>query len=124
MEIPRDPNYYASTDMTDKAIAWVSPSIRSPLTSHFSFTTPAIGNHGPFQVPEKWRNKYKGKFDQGWDQVRKETLARPDQARGRAPDTKLAPKPPGIQEWDQLNGRREEGLCPGHMEIYAALWRR
>ena len=50
-------------------------------------------------MPESCRDKYKGKFDQGWDQVRKETLARQIKLGVVPPGTELTPKPPGIQEW-------------------------
>ena len=79
-----------------------------------------MGTHGPFQVPESWRDKYKGKFDQGWDQVRKETLARQIRLGVVPPDTDLAPKPGGIQEWDELSAD-EKKVFARYMEIYAAF---
>ena len=88
-------------------------------TSHFSFTT-AIGTHSPFQVPETWRDRYKGKFDQGWDQVRKETLARQIKMGVVPPGMEAAPKPPGIQEWDELTAD-EKKVFARYMEIYYAF---
>ncbi|MGB2616327.1 MAG: sulfatase-like hydrolase/transferase, partial [Candidatus Acidiferrales bacterium] len=76
--------------------------------------------HGPFQVPDKWRDRYKGKFDQGWDKVRKETLARQIKMGVVPPGTDLAPKPAGIQEWDQLTAD-EKKVFARYMEIYAAF---
>ena len=120
MNLPPDPNYYASTDITDKAITWVrSQQSLAPDKPFFVYYS-AIGTHGPFQVPEKWRNKYKGQFDQGWDQVRRETLARQIKLGVVPPDTKLAPKPEGIQEWDQLTAD-EKKVFARYMEIYAAF---
>ena len=66
-----DPDYYASTDITDKAILWLRSQRSLAPDKPFFVYYSAIGTHGPFQVPEKWRDKYKGKFDQGWDQVRR-----------------------------------------------------
>ena len=120
MDLPHDPNYYGSTDITDKAITWVrSQHSLAPDKPFFAYYA-AAGNHAPFQVPDEWRNKYKGKFDQGWDHVRKETLDRQIKLGVVPPDTKLAPKPEGIQEWDQLTAD-EKKVFARYMEIYAAF---
>ena len=119
-DLQHDPNYYASTDLTDKAILWLRSQRSLAPDKPFFVYYSAIGTHGPFQVPEKWRDKYKGKFDQGWDQVRKETLARQIKLGVVPPDTKLAPKPAGIQEWDQLTAD-EKKVFARYMEIYAAF---
>ncbi len=121
VNLPADPNYYASTDMTNKAIEWVRSQHSLAPDKPFFVYYSAIGTHGPFQVPEEWRNKYKGKFDQGWDQVRKETLARQIKMGVVPPGTDLAPKPdPGIQDWDTLTPD-EKKVFARYMEIYAAF---
>ncbi len=120
VDLPRDPDYYASTDLTDKAITWVRSQHSLAPDRPFFVYYAAAGNHAPFQVPENWRNRYKGKFDQGWDQVRKETLERQIKLGVVPPDTKLAPKPDGIQEWDQLTPD-EKKVFARYMEIYAAF---
>ena len=120
MALPHDPDYYASTDITDQAILWLrSQQSLAPDKPFFAYYA-ALGTHGPFQVPEKWRDKYKGKFDQGWDQVRKETLARQIELGVVPPGTELAPKPGGIQEWDELTAD-EKKVFARYMEIYAAF---
>ena len=91
MALPHAPDYYASTDITDQAILWLrSQQSLAPDKPFFAYYA-ALGTHGPFQVPEKWRDKYKGKFDQGWDQVRKETLARQIELGVVPPGTELPP---------------------------------
>ena len=90
-----DANYYASTDITDKGIEWVRAQHSLAPNKPFFVYYSAIGTHGPFQVPENWRDRYKGKFDQGWGQVRKDTLGRQIKM-GVVHSTELAPKPPGI----------------------------
>ena len=120
IDVHPDADYYASSDITDKGIEWVrSQQSLAPDKPFFVYYS-AIGTHGPFQVPEKWRDKYKGKFDQGWDQVRKETLARQLELGVVFPGTELAPKPPGIQEWDDLTAD-EKKVFARYMEIYAAF---
>ena len=120
LDLHPNSNYYASTDITDKAIEWVRSQHSLAPDKPFFVYYSAIGTHGPFQVPEKWRDRYKGKFDQGWDQVRKETLARQLKMGVVPPGTDLAPKPPGIQEWDKLSAD-EKKVFARYMEIYAAF---
>ena len=120
VDLPHDPNYYASTDLTDHAITWLRSQHSLAPDKPFFVYYSAIGTHGPFQVPESWRNKYKGRFDRGWDQVRRETLARQIELGVVPQDTKLAPKPGGIQEWDQLTAD-EKKVFARYMEIYAAF---
>ncbi len=120
IDVHPDADYYASSDITDKGIEWVRSQHSLAPDKPFFVYYSAIGTHGPFQVPEKWRDKYKGKFDQGWDQVRKETLARQIKLGVVPPGTELAPKPPGIQEWDDLTAD-EKKVFARYMEIYAAF---
>ena len=120
VDLHPDANYYASTDITDKGIEWVRSQRSLAPDKPFFVYYSAIGTHGPFQVPESWRDRYKGKFDQGWDQVRKETLARQLKMGVVPQGTELAPKPPGIQEWDGLTAD-EKKVFARYMEIYAAF---
>ncbi len=120
VDMPNDTNYYASADLTDKAIAWVRAQHSLAPDKPFFVYYSAIGNHAPFQVPKEWRNNYNGMFDQGWDQVRKETLARQIKMGIVPPGTQLAPKPPGIQDWDQLTPD-EKKVFARYMEIYASF---
>lgn len=78
------------TDMTDKAIGWVEyqKSLTPDKPFFIHFAPGAV--HAPHQVPKEWIDKYRGKFDQGWDKLRDETLARQKQLGVVPPDTKLA----------------------------------
>ena len=68
--------YHFMEDMTDKAMAWVSQQkALAPDKPFFVYFAPGA-THAPHHVPEEWADKYKGKFDQGWDKLREETLAR------------------------------------------------
>ena len=53
--------------------------------------------------PKEWRDKYKGKFDEGWDKYREETLARQKQLGVVPHNTQLAPWAPGVKHWDELS---------------------
>ena len=71
-------------------------------------------------MPKEWIAKYKGKFDQGWDKLRSETLAR-QKALGVVPAaTQLAPKPDAIKDWDGLSAD-EKRLFARQMEVFAGF---
>ena len=58
--------------------------------------------HDPVQLPKEWRDKYKGKFDQGWDKYRDEILARQKKLGIVPANTKLTPKADIAPDWDTL----------------------
>jgi len=120
IEVPRDPNYHFMTDMTNQAITWMR-SVKSltPDKPFFIYFAPGA-THAPHQVPKEWIAKYKGKFDQGWDKLREETLARQIKAGVVPKGTKLAPKPEAIQDWDKLTAD-EKKLFTRQMEVFAGF---
>ena len=110
--VPNDPNYHFMTDMTNQAIAWTrSSKSMTPDKPFFMYFAPGA-THAPHHVPKEWIDKYKGKFDGGWDKYREETLARQIKLGVVPPGTKLAPKPEAIKDWDTLSRRREEAVRP------------
>jgi arylsulfatase len=120
VELPDDPNYHFLTDMTDKAIAWVKfQQAITPGKPYFVYFAPGA-THAPHHVPKEWIAKWKGKFDQGWDKLREETLARQIKLGVVPAGTKLAPKPKAIKDWDKLTD--DERLLFAHQaEVYAAF---
>lgn len=120
IEIPHDPNYHFMTDMTNQAIKWVrSEKSLTPDKPFFMYFAPGA-THAPHQVPKDWIAKYKGKFDQGWDKLREETLAKQIALGVVPPATKLAPKPEAIKDWDKLSAD-EKKLFARQMEVFAAF---
>jgi arylsulfatase A-like enzyme len=114
------PDYHFTTDMTDQAVSWVRyQQALSPEKPFFMYFAPGA-THAPHHVPKGWIEKYKGKFDQGWDKIREETLARQIKLGIVPKDTKLAPKPVDIKDWDQLSAE-EKKLFTRQMEVYAAF---
>jgi len=118
IEVPKDPNYHFMTDMTDQSIKWMSAQkALTPDKPFFIYFAPGA-THAPHHAPKEWIAKYEGKFDQGWDKLREETLAR-QIALGVVPaGTKLAPKPAAIKDWDQLSAD-EKKLFSRQMEVFA-----
>ena len=120
VEIPRVPNYNFMTDMTDKAIGWMEfQKALTPDKPFFMYFAPGA-THAPHHVPKEWIAKYKGKFDQGWDAMREEVLARQIKLGVVPPGTKLAPKPEAIKDWNKLTPD-EKKLFARQMEVYAGF---
>jgi arylsulfatase A-like enzyme len=115
-----DPNYHFTTDMTDQALAWMNTqqSLTPEKPFYMYFATGAT--HAPHHAPKEYIDKYKGKFSQGWDKLREETLAK-QKALGVVPEnTVLAPKPADIKDWDKLTAD-EKRLFERQMEIFAGF---
>lgn len=120
IELPYDPKYHLMTDLANQAIKWTNfQKSLTPGKPFFTYFAPGA-THAPHHVPKEWSDKYKGKFDQGWDKLREETLAR-QKALGVVPqDTQLAPKPEAIKDWDKLSDN-EKKLFARQMEIFAGF---
>ncbi len=120
VETPEDPNYHFTTDMTNQAISWVRfQQALSPDKPFFMYYAPGA-THAPHHVPKEWIEKYKGKFDQGWDKMRQQTLERQIKLGIVPPGTKLAPKPKDIKDWEALSAD-EKKLFARQMEVYAGF---
>ena len=120
VELPEDPEYHFTTDMTNQAVSWMKfQNALSPDKPFLMYFAPGAA-HAPHHVPAAWRDKYKGKFDQGWDKVREETLERQKKLGIVPANTKLAPKPKDIKDWDSLSAD-EKKLFARQMETYAGF---
>jgi arylsulfatase A-like enzyme len=120
VEVSKDPNYHFTTDMTDQAIRWIrfqqALSPEKPFMMYFA--TGAV--HAPHHAPKEYIDKYKGKFDHGWDKMREETLARQKKLGIVPQNTKLGPKPKDIKDWDKLSAD-EKKMFARQMEVFAGF---
>jgi len=120
VELPKDPKYHFMNDMTNQAIKWVqAEKSLTPDKPFFIYFAPGA-THAPHQVPKEWIAKYQGKFDQGWDTLREETLARQIKLGVVPAGTPLAPKPEAIKDWASLSPD-EKKLFARQMEVFAAF---
>src|SRR6187455_691778 len=120
VETPHDPNYHFTTDMTNQAINWVSAqqSLTPDKPFYMYFATGAT--HAPHHAPKEYIDKYKGKFDQGWDKLREETFAR-QKALGVIPqNAKLTERPKEIPSWDSQTPTQKK-LFARQMETFAGF---
>jgi arylsulfatase len=103
--------YHFQRDITERAINWIrySKSV-APEKPFFCYFAPGAA-HAPHHAPPEWREKFKGRFDAGWQKVREETYRR-QLEMGIIPEgTELTAKPEWVQEWD--------GLSDGEKTLYA-----
>lgn len=120
IETPKTPNYHFTTDMTDRAINWIQAQHTLTPEKPF-FTYFATGaTHAPHHAPKEWIEKYKGKFDMGWDKLREQTLAKQIEMGIVPKGTKLAPKPKAIKDWESLSAKEKE-LYAHQMEVFAGF---
>jgi len=120
VELPNDPTFHFMTDMTDKARAWIKhQKAMTPDKPSFVYFAPGA-THAPHHVPQAWIDKWKGKFDMGWDKLREQSLARQIALGVVPPGTKLAPKPPESKDWDTLSAD-EKRLFTRQAEVFAAF---
>ena len=93
---------HLTTTMNDRAMEYIRNQQAVTPDKPFFLYWASGATHAPLQAPKDWIDKYNGKFDQGWDKVREETLAR-QKKLGIVPESvQLPPREPGIKAWDSL----------------------
>ena len=110
--------YYFPDDLTDKAVQWLHAVRAQDATKPWFMYYSTGCAHAPHHVAKEWADRYKGKFDAGWDECRKEAFERQKQLGVIPPDTVLTPRPDLFPAWDSL-GEAEKKLYTRQMEVYA-----
>jgi arylsulfatase A-like enzyme len=112
--------YHFTEDMTDHAIDWIrQQKALMPDKPFFVYYAPGA-THAPHHVPTEWSDKYKGKFDQGWDALREETFARQKELGVVPEDAELTARPAEIPAWDDTPDDLKPVLAR-QMEVYAGF---
>ena len=121
VELPDDPNYHLTEDLADKAIAWIGAQRSLMAGKPFFFYFAPGATHAPHHVAPEWIEKYKGKFDQGWDKLREETFERQKELGGVIPaEAQLTARPDIIPSWDEMPDELKPVLIR-QMETYAGF---
>jgi len=115
-----NPNYHLTPDLADHAIKWIRTQQSIAPDKPF-FTYLATGaTHAPHHAPKEWIEKYKGKFDQGWDKLRADIFERQLKLGIIPADTKLTPRPAEIPAWDSLT-QTEQKVYAHQFEVFAGF---
>ena len=110
--------YYFPDDLTDKSVQWLH-AVRAQDGQRPWFMYYSTGcAHAPHHVAKEWADKYKGSFDQGWDEYRKQTFERQKRLGVIPQDTELTERPDLFPAWESLTEDQKQ-LYVRQMEVYA-----
>lgn len=112
------PGYHVNEDMADKAIEWISMLRASAQDKPFTMFWATGAVHAPHHAPKEWVEKFKGKFNMGYDEAREIILARQIEMGIVPKGTKLSGRDEMIPAWDTLN-EKEKALYARQMEAFA-----
>jgi arylsulfatase len=120
VEPPHDPNYHFTVDMTNQAIAWMQAqhSLTTDKPFFVYFATGAA--HAPHHVPKEYIDRYKDKFDQGWDALHEEIFTRQKQMGVIPVAAELTKRPKEIPSWDSQTPDQKK-LEARQMETFAGF---
>ena len=119
VETPDDPDYHFMNDMATQSIKWMRfQQALTPEKPFFVYFAPGAV-HAPHHVPASYIEKYKGRFDEGWDVIRERIFAQQKKLGVIPADTKLAKKPDDIKDWKELSDT-EQKLFARQAEVFAA----
>jgi arylsulfatase len=120
IDAPEYEGYHFMNDMTTQSINWMRfQQSLTPDKPFFIYFTPGAV-HAPHHVPASYIEKHKGEFDEGWDVLRERAFEQQKKLGVIPPDTKLAPKPDDIKDWDKLT-EKERKLFARQAEVFAAF---
>jgi arylsulfatase A-like enzyme len=112
-------DYHLDEDMADRTIKWIrTRKAVWPNKPFFVYYTPGTA-HAPHHAPEEWIDKFKGKFDYGWERQREMTYAKQKEMGIIPANAALNPTPDDYKDWDSLSPD-EKRVAAREMECYAA----
>jgi arylsulfatase A-like enzyme len=113
------PAYNLTTDMADEAIKHIRElNAAAPDKPFFVYYVPG-GSHSPHQPTKEWIDKFKGKFDMGWNAMREQIFANQKRLGVIPADAQLTPWPAELPKWETLSAD-EKKLFARQAEVYAA----
>ncbi len=117
---PPGPGYHLSEDLAQHSIDWLRSQHSVAPDKPFFLYLATGGIHAPIQVPQDWIERYRGKFDGGWDKLREDIFAREKRLGVIPKDAKLTPRPAELPAWDSLTPEQKQ-VSARLMESYAAF---
>jgi len=116
---PYRKTYHLDQDLADRAIEWITGHKSIKPDDPFMMLWASGSMHSPHHAPQEYIDKYKGRFDMGWDVAREQILARQKQLGVVPANTQLTERIPEIPAWDSLS-KEEQRLYARQMEVFAA----
>jgi arylsulfatase A-like enzyme len=116
---PQAADYHLGVDLADRTIDWLKRTQAvQPDKPWFVYLAPAA-THSPHQAPKELIEKFKGQFDMGWDEYRRQTFERQKKLGVISEDAALTERPQSLPAWDSLNPDQKR-LYARMMEVFAA----
>ena len=116
----RPKGYHLTEDIAEDAVSWLrEQSALSPDKPFLMYWAPGA-SHGPHQVMKEWADKYKGKFDDGWDAYRERAFKRAKEKGWIPQDAQLTPRPASLASWASIP-EDEKPFQRRLMEIFAGF---
>jgi arylsulfatase len=113
-------HYHLTEDIADDAINWLrEQQAYAPEKPFLMYWAPGA-SHGPHQVMKEWADKYKGKFDDGWDAYRERTFKRAKELGWIPQSAQLTPRPASMASWESIP-EAEKPFQRRLMEIFAGF---
>jgi arylsulfatase len=107
---PED-GYHLTEDLVDKAVEFVHDSVSLRPDRPFFMYFALGATHAPHQAPKRSMEKYRGKFDEGWDVIRQRWFDNQKRLGLIPAETVLAPRNPGVEAWDDLSENQRRLAC-------------
>jgi arylsulfatase A-like enzyme len=112
--------YHLTEDIADDAIRWLREQQAFAPDKPFFMYWATGASHGPHHVPKEWADRYKGRFDDGWDKYRERAFARQKQLGWIPQNAKLTPRPASLPAWDSIPDA-EKPFQRRLMEVWAGF---
>lgn len=120
VEPPHDEKYHLTEDMVDKALSWLDQRQSfAPDKPFLMYWAPGAA-HGPHHIWPEWADKYKGRFDDGWDAYRERVFQRQLEMGIIPPGTQLTPRDATMTGWDEIPEDQRAFQRRG-MELFAGF---
>lgn len=120
VDAPTRPGYHLSEDLVDQSVQLLSDHRANRPGAPFFLYLCFGACHNPLQAPKEFIDRYRGRYDSGWDVLREERFACQQRLGLLPPDTVLAPRNPGIPAWEELSAE-ERRVCARLQEVMAGF---
>ena len=118
--MPKTPNYYFADDLSNHAIQMIKDlrAVNREKPFFLYYTPGAV--HAPHHTKPEDRERYRGKYAEGWDKIREQRLAQQKQLGIAPPNTQLTPHNPKVGDWNALTADQKK-MYAGFQENYAGF---
>ncbi|MFM7872946.1 MAG: sulfatase-like hydrolase/transferase, partial [Actinomycetota bacterium] len=106
-----DEGYHLTEDLVDHAVGFLHDSLSIRPDRPFFMYVALGATHAPHQAPARFLEKYRGRFDEGWDVIRDRWFANQKRLGLIPKDTVLAPRNPGVEAWEDLSDNQRRLAC-------------